>query len=312
MIDEVASGKYDICIGAFRRTSKAETIVNFTAPIILDATSVIYKEEAMDDIGQFTSLVYGLRFHILGFIILGILFGLILFLVDSKRTSHQRGKKFTKFDIKGKKINKSHFFRSIITGISSVFGEMGYLAERATLNTKGLFIVILLMIICTIFLMYIQGEITRILVDRPEYSITQKNIRGKKILGLEGSSDVEELKKYGAEIVELKDKSMEDMIEMYMKSTILSDARYQNTQTYDGCACSYLNAYPFTLKYPLTISPSFGYYGICFIYNKEFDEEEAGSIYDINISIAQLRDSLELKDICEDYFSTADDVPICD
>ena len=33
---------------------------------------------------------------------------------------------------------KNYFFRSLITVISSIFGEMGYLAERSTLNIKGI------------------------------------------------------------------------------------------------------------------------------------------------------------------------------
>lgn len=324
IIDRVSNGENDLCVGAFNRTANREDLVNFSAPVILDANSVIYRKGTYDEASEFANLVYQMRYHLFAILTFGIVFGLILFLFNSGRSKH-----LTQSKIKGK--TKNYLFRSIITGISSIFGEMGYLAERSTLNIKGILLVILLMAIASIFLMYIQAEITNILVKKPNYSITQENIKGKRLLALEGSNAAEELAKYGAQIdlvaqkryrgglgklkvqkTKLRKKdtqsSIEQMIEIYMKNTALNQTDYKNTKRYDGCAISYLDGYPYTKQYPLSISPDFGYYGDGFISSqKNLDLNE-----DINIAISELKDSLELQKICRNYFGDRKQVPICD
>ena len=305
IVEDVANGKYDMCVGAFRRTAQRENLINYSAPIILDATSVIYYRGQFDEMNEFSQLVYKMRYHISGIVFFGIVFGLILFFLDKGRIRHQTH---------GKKTNKSilFLFRSILTGISSLFGEMGYLSERATLNIKSIFIIIVLMTVASIFLMYIQGEITKILVEKPSFSITQENIRGKTILGLEGTAIVKELKKYGAKIIELENKSMEDMIDIYMKSIILNKGNYKKAQKYDGCACSYLAGYPYTLVNNLAISPDFGYNTVCFILAEPSNGGITGLRDNVNVAISQLKDSLELKKLCLNYFGDVEAVPICD
>ena len=315
LVDKIASGNYDLCVGAFKRTARREGIVNFSAPIILDATCVIYRKNTYDEASEFTNLVYQMRYHLFAILAFGIVFGLILFFFNSGRSKH-----LTQSKIKGK--TKNYFFRSLMTGIASIFGEMGYLAERSTLNIKGILMVIVLMAIASIFLMYIQAEITNILVKKPNYAITQENIKGKKILALEGGTPAEELEKYGANIVYLKDEagkmrtdgsntgqsSLQQMIDVYMKSTILRDADYYNSKKYSGCGISYLDGFPYTQRFPLAISPDFGFYGLGFIVNPSTE----GLREDINIAISEFKDSLELRKICRNYFGNRKNVPICD
>ena len=139
----------------------------------------------------------------------------------------------------------------------------------------------------------------------------------------------EELEKYGADIVFLKNEadalhasalsttgegrteksSIEQMINVYMKSTILRDADFHNSRQYSGCAISYLDGYSYTKQFPLAISPDFGYYGRGFISTPD-------RVYlneDINVAISELKDSLELQKLCSNYFDDGNrQVPICD
>ena len=89
----------------------------------------------------------------------------ILYSLDKHRKIYQT--------TKGK---NSFIFRSIITGIATVFGEMGYLAERASPRPKGLILSAIIMVIASFFLMYVQGEITNTIV---KHEINLVNIPNK-------------------------------------------------------------------------------------------------------------------------------------
>lgn len=139
--------------------------------------------------------------------------------------------------------------RSILTGISNIFGKSGFLSENASMNIPGVILVIFIMITTFVLVLFIQTEITRTLILNNKYNITKHNIGNKILLGFKGYAVVYKIKQYGANVEYADNMNTEEMINKY-----LSD-----TNKYNGCILTYANAYLYTKKYNnLVISHDFG------------------------------------------------------
>ena len=91
-----------------------------------------------------------------------------------------------------------------MTGVASIYGEMGYLAERSSLKIPGVIISIVMMSVCFILVVYFQAEITKIMLTKDSTSIDHYNIGKLKLLGHANNADVLKVKRYGAKVKEME------------------------------------------------------------------------------------------------------------
>lgn len=287
-INRVHSGEYDMCAGMFFQEYERERIINYTTPILIDANSIVYLNNK-SNINEFFDIVYKLSKYIIIIIICGMIAGIILFFGDPSRR---------KYNIKLKKNSFLFFMRSMMTGISSMFGEMGYLAERSSLKFHGILISVSVFIVGFIFLTYIQSKMTAILLHRAGNIYNKNNISSKTFLGIKDDHVVEKIKKYGSKIEYLENMSNKQMVDIYIS----------NKDKYDGCIMSYIDAYPIIKKNKnLVADIDFGNELNGFIINKQKRE----LLIDVNTQILKLRENLELTNICKKYFSDVNKISVC-
>lgn len=239
MIIAINEGEYDMCISNFTRTSERNALINYTEPLWIDANAVLHKTHVRM-YSDITSVISKLVKPVVVLLLFGIIFGVIIFFADPARTLHSK---------RLGKSNKLFFIRSIVTGISTMFGEMGYLTERSSLRIPGVIATTIIMICAIISIMYIQAKITHILLTESSDTINEDNVRFSNLLGLEGSATLRLIGDYGGTITPLKNLVMKDVVAKYLK----------NTDKYDGVALTYTDGYEFTrLHQDLELSKGFG------------------------------------------------------
>ena len=281
---DIHSGKYDLCLGLFRRTKEREQIVNYCAPVLIDANAVLYKarNNGFLDVVDVMKKIWKQFVFLL---LLGITFGLCLLFFDKSRSKYMT-----------KKAGNNYLFRAIMTGIASVFGEMGYLSERSTPTLKSTIITTTMIIIAFIIILYIQGEVTRILVKEEISGVNKSNIRSKPILGEEGYAVLKALEGQGATI-ERKKKNFDDIIKIYL----------EDTSKYLGVGMSYTESIPFSQIYGLEAALGFGFYSATAVISERYTELRE----DINYHIARMRNRGKLQRICHSYYGESENVPTC-
>ena len=287
-VNDIANGKYDIAIGSFFNTKWRESKIDFSSPILIDANSILHEHE--------TSILYNLQTVILRagkliiyLILMGIFFGTLLYFVDPERNKLCSVCKNNKF---------LFYLRSIVTGIATFFGEMGFLTENPSLNIPGIILIVIIMIIAFLYIMFIQAEITTVVINQSGKTINHNNIGYKTFLGWKSDPVPQKLKRYGAKL-ELHEKiSVDNMIQKYLN----------NKDKYRGIILPYCFAYKYINKYPtLRLSTDFGNELGAFIINpkKQTFKEDVNSI------IINLKFTLQLQNMCQIYFGNIDNVPVC-
>ena len=286
-VNDVAEGKYDIAISGFTPLSTRQNVY-FTIPHAITSNTVMYFKK-FDLIEDFKRISITLLQIFIYLIVLGILIGLVLFFFDPDRKIHVNVIK---------KNNYLYFLRSILTGIATIFGEMGLLSERSSLKLSGITVTVLLMGISFILLMYFQAEITKILLINETNNINRYNIEKLNLIGHANNSDSIKLRQYGANVKEIKDLSSKELVEYYL----------ENKDKYDGFILSYHEAYKYKKQYgELDYSADFGNESCSFIINK--NERE---LYDdVNREIVNMIEELRINKICKSYFGDIENIPIC-
>ena len=286
-VEKVYRGEYDIVVGSFFHTLWRETRIDYSHPIAIDANAVLHKNE-FSVLGELGRVIWKSSEMLIYLIFIGIIVGLLLVMIDPTRAKHLS-------TIRG---NKNLFLiRSLLTGIATMFGEMGYLSENSSLRISGVVFVIIIMALSFVLVMFIQGAITRILINQSGSNVTKQNVGYKRLLGHEGYSVVNKLKRFRANIDVVSNMTTEKMIEKYLAS-----------DTYDGCVLSYTHGYPYTKKYPdLILSIDFGNEPVSWVISqakKVFRE-------DVNQELLELTGTTELQRICHSYFGNINEVPVC-
>lgn len=292
-VHDVSVGKYDLVVGSFMNTKWRESMIDFTTPVIIDANAILheYKTTILDDM---MVVIYKTSKLIFYLVVIGIIFGTLLYFVDPERIIFQRKK------LRGLKRRSSNkfLFRSIMTGIATMFGEMGFLTENASLSITGIILVIFLMTISFLYVMFTQAEITRVLINQSKRKINNNTLGYKKFLGWSSDPVSNKLKRYGANIDLQESITMEDMVSKYLG----------NTDIYRGIVVPYCFGYKYTKKHPnLTLSTGFGNEPSAFIVNQNKQQLKE----DVNAVIIDMKTSLKLQQICQTYFGNIQDVPVC-
>ena len=88
-IRDVSIGKYDLVIGSFINTKWRESKIDFTTTILIDANAILheYNTTLWDDMKTVLYKTSKLIFYLL---VLGVVFGTLLYLVDPQRINFQR------------------------------------------------------------------------------------------------------------------------------------------------------------------------------------------------------------------------------
>lgn len=285
----VEDGKYDIAISGFTHLSTRQN-VKFCIPHAITSNAVLYKNKP-EIISDFKYVSGTLLKVLMYLVIIGLLIGIILYFFSPNRRNHSK---------RLQKNNSLFFMRSIVTGVASIFGEMGYLAERSSLNPSGIIITILMMSICFILIMYFQAEITKILLTNESTSINHYNVSKLKLIGHANNSDVLKIQRYGTNIKKMKNKTTNDLVEYYL----------ENTNKFDGVIMPYHEAFSYVQKdSSLKYSADFGNEPCSFIVNSNPSLNQFFN--DVNKEIAHLREEKRIQKICVSYFGDIQHIPMC-
>lgn len=280
-VRETAAGKYDIVVGGFFLNEYREKLINFSYPFFFNAYSIVqYKK--LGDFEILLKLILALARPIFLLIGLGLIFGIILHFIEPKRGKILDTVKLNM--IKGKR-------RTILTSIASFFGEMGFLTENTNLSIISVITVIIIMIVAFTIILIVQAKLTTLSLSLEEKeNINLSNLNKFNFIGFEGNSETQKLDKLGANVKYLKNMSLKEGIDYYIK----------NKNKYSGgLITSHTNGYSFVknnsnlkIKYEgLGIEPC------SWILNKN----QIKLLEDINQQIIKLIDNGEMKKICTKY-----------
>lgn len=286
-IKDVQSGKYDIGLGSYIHTTEREKMINYTSPLAIDAIAVFHYQQT-DIINTFKEVLINVSYLIAILIALGILSGLALFFINPNRVSNTRAKS-----------RKEFFFRSIMTGIATFFGEMGFLSENSTTNIKGIILVIVIMLVAFIYILFLQAEITsRIIKKKSTKGLDKSDLDNKPILGHQGYAMAKKVESQGANMEYLEGKTNEEMFDIFKF----------DKDKYNGIALSYCDGFPYIKIIPnLYATIDFGYEPVSIVIN----QEKTILLDDINKAILYLRSKGLLQKICVSYFGNIPNVPVC-
>jgi ABC-type amino acid transport substrate-binding protein len=288
-VKDVYNNKYDIVIGDFNHNSKREKLVNFSYPFMIDANTVLYRKT--EDIWyNLKSVIFSSNFKLLIFLLLtGCIFGILLYFFDPNRVKNLN----ISFEN-----HKKYLLRSILTGISTMLGEMGYLSENSSLSFLGIVIVIIIMVVAYVFALFFQANITKTLIQQQQKFLNKDNIKNKRLIGIKGHDSVKKMERYTNTVKVFENKTIEEMVDMFLK----------NEDKYDGLVLSYCEGLSYIKKNTnLNMTLNFGFEPQSFIVN----QKKQTLLKDVNIIISRLRFTLKLQRMCHTYFDNIDGLPIC-
>lgn len=290
VIKDIEDGTYDIAIGGFLQTFTREKKVDFSTPNKIDSNAIFHTgSDSM--YGAAITTIQSIGGILIAIFLMGVLLGLVLYFGNPGRMRTL-----------GVANKKDFFFSSMIAGIASMFGEFGYIAEKATLSYKGLFIATFIMVIASIALLYVQAKLTAALVEEKiNDNLSQYTLSKGVVLGHEGYAVAEKLQAEGVNVKFVKGYTNDQLLELYLN----------NTDKYDGVVLSYCDGYPYLKLHPeLTASIGFGHEPSGF----PVRETQREFLDDVNTTILEMRSDGTLKALCNEYFgqmSYADNFPTC-
>lgn len=274
-------GNFDVTVALYTITNERLQYALPTLPIISDSLGVMYPRSNYAN-NKYFNLFKQLIGTFAVMIILGILMGFILHAVEPRRG---RGV------LEHLKDDTKYIRRSVLTAIAALFGELGYLSENSSLSLKGMFTVLIFFMFAYVFVAYIQTTIiTTVLEDSDSFGISQNNIKKKSLIAIKGYADVEKLERYG---------KLENTKRIDGTISTLSKKLMESSQ-YEGAIVSMIDSFSTRVTNPsLThangdFDKSMKYFYVTPI--KPYLRD------DINIAIAKLTNSLELKKTCTSYF----------
>jgi len=279
-IDMISSDNYDLGLSFYSQTAIRESKINYTVPIAINGLALFHYSKT-GTLSGIKNVLSHIGYQFLLLIFLGIIAGIILFVVDPRRSKA--------LNIKNRKV---FFIRSITTGIAAFFGEGGFLFENTSSSIKGVVAAVLLMLVSIIFLQFIQAEITSLLIaQKTNNEIPDSEIVTKVAMGHDGYAETTKWEEMGGKVERFKRKTNVELIEIYKK----------NPNKYLGVILAYYDGFPVTVLNPGIVASLFGKNTpVCLAYNPRnpnFGEA-------LNRGILHLRATGEIQKICKSYFET--------
>jgi len=279
-VKATAAGKYDVIVAGFFLNYQREKIINYSFPFFMNAYSIV-KYKDTNDFGFFLKIILSVIRPVIILLCLGIIFGFVLNLVEPNRfklVDTTKGKRYL-----GKR-------SGFVTTISSFFGEMGFLSENSNLSLISVLTVIVIMITAFTILLIAQAQMTTLTLLETKNEINISNLEKYKFLGFEGNAEPQKLDKLGANVTYLKDMTLGQGIEYYIK----------NRKKYTGgLITAYTNGFAFVQKNKnLTIKyDGLGLEPCSWVISKQRPDV----LESINQQIVKLIDEGDLIKICKKY-----------
>ena len=288
VIKNVSDGTFDVVIASMWRNSKREKLVDFSMSSKLDAAAVYYVPTQANMYTQSGNWKPILKLIAIA-VIIGFIMGTIIFIFSPKRKDFHKG--VTK---------KGFFYRSILTTVSSMFGEMGYLTENSPNTLRGIIITIIIMTISFLFLSYFQARITTSMLEsRINRNLNTFNIQRGTLLGQKGSAVPKYIEDHGGKVEYVEGLNNDQLMELYFK----------NKDKYTGAILSYVDGYPYLELYPdLNVSIGFGNVQS----HMPVNPKKSYLLEDINRIFSQFKEDKILDATCNKYYKDLqDNAPIC-
>lgn len=267
----------DIVIYSFARTVKREHFLEFSYPIMSSKIGIIY-EKKHTNISYLKHIVnvFGKPFGL--FLLIGIIMGIILYVLDPKRNKRIHIPK-----------NKS-LIHSISTVMSSLFGESGALYDATDLKMSQQTILFIIMIITLIFNMYLQAIVVDEVLDYKTNIYSFNDLKSLKLLSKKDDATYNYLKRYNINT---------DVTETNVTNDELIEYFFRYKDIYDGVIIEYFDANEIlskhknlTVDYFRDVPFSIGYSKTMKTFLMEY----------INTIITELDDSGSIFKVCRSYF----------
>jgi ABC-type amino acid transport substrate-binding protein len=230
VVNKVSNGTYDIAIGTFSQTYEREMKLSFLQPIANNGISVItsFGDRLIDDL---KSAIYISARPMLVLFAVGAFFGVMFYLINAPTAEMQLNK--TK--------HRRHMAVSVMAGLLTSFGRRRYNVQQLKNQHWYSYIMICIqLLVGTITVMYAHAYITTKLItqtkDKKDFA---RFINTKKpILGINGYTEAEELKKMGGNVKFYKI-STEKLMDKYIK----------NMDKYEGIVLGFIDGIPLVNRY---------------------------------------------------------------
>lgn len=198
LVNDVNNGKYDLIVGGFYQTIGREKLVNFTIPLMLNANSILHYKNT-NTIKIISNLLFGILKPIMILIILGLIFGYFFHKIEPK---------------------KSTLKRTILKTISAFFGNMDYFSDKNNISLNGMIFITITMIVAFTIIHIVQARLTtlNISLEKDLGKIDVSNLSKYKFLGFDGWADTQKLIKRGARVKILKNMSIKEGVDYYLKN----------------------------------------------------------------------------------------------
>lgn len=292
LVEEVAEGKYDFIIGHFTQTYEREKKVNFSIPLILEGSTVVHIKKKSEILTHLETALITMIKPLLILLGAGFLLGVLIYIFDPDRISLTR--------IKGGDTMGKFRLRSILTGIATMFGEMGFMSENATPSMRGLFFSILAMTIATIWILFMQAYLTSELIEKKSRQDLEKYLSKDALpmLGVKGHNSATAIKNKGGNVELHVGKTLDELVVFYR----------ENLDKYNGVMTTYAHAYRHVKRDP-TLGLTTGFNR--FMTGIPVNEKRSIFITDLNNSIMAHKETRELEHICNKYIQGHQMLRVC-
>jgi hypothetical protein len=276
-VKKIVDENYDLGIGCIGTTSDRIKKVYYTKTIFISQCIIMYKDKHM----FIKTIIKFFFIYFLPFFIAILLVSVILgYFIASK--THE----------------KTTFYRTIALTAGALFGSKGSLLQNVALNTKNVFILIIILLISTFGLQLLQGLVVNILARAyNESEITRDNVSRARLMGIKGSNVPKIFESIYNCKIKYFDGDIENAIQEYLK----------NPSEVDGICCNSAEALFLANKYNLNITKqSFSLNDHAWVVNFK----NTDLLQNLNVSIAKLTDSDFISKLCREYLKP-DDAYMC-
>lgn len=274
--------RYDVIIGDISNSSYRYKYVNFTNPIKLNKIALARKT-VFKPLSFFSRFIKTISIPLLILVIVGIIFGLILWWADPDRT-------FIESEMGNQLPNG--WRKPLISTVASMFGEMGGVVERTNLSFSSLITVLIIMVVSYFSSIYFQAMTIGDMISFDSTSVVeQKGVKNINLLTLKGTSVAKVVQNSGASI-EYLDKNKVELVQFYKA----------NLDKYDGFVLDYELMNEIEKHDPdiMIDTHVFGYDDVQYAVSKKNNQ----LLSKINGAILELQSSLKIKEICSRYEGT--------
>ena len=287
-IQDIENTKYDMAVGNFTITPNRETKVNFTLPIYLTTTSLLFQSKT--DYADMVKNMLKIWVKPLAILFsLAIIFGII------------------SYYIKGRYGSKKHKMSWHLWGtLGALLGEPGTVVDESDMKNKfSLFLGLLILSISFYLSIYLTATTTTAALKyTSQYDpFTKENgIKNKKIIINKGTANVNIIKKYGG--IPIGKELNQSGVELLLKNPSKFDAYYND----EGYIMKELQERPgIKLSYSKWPDKHMGIDPIGFPINKNLN----GLLRALNIQIMKLHETGFIESQCSNWMDSRPNQKLC-